>query len=80
MKTHTPLDGLPYYPEAKYLCVTRDPRDAFMSLPNPWGSQGILSLDEQRAWPNGRSVSSFRWRHKAHLARLDHVQLDRRAR
>ena len=38
IKTHTPLDGLPYYPEAKYLCVTRDPRDVFMSLLNHWGS------------------------------------------
>ena len=38
IKTHTPLDGLPYYSEAKYLCVTRDPRDVFMSLLNHWGS------------------------------------------
>ena len=34
IKTHTPLDGLPYYPEATYLCVGRDPRDAFMSMDN----------------------------------------------
>lgn len=38
IKTHTPLDGLPYFPEAKYLCVSRDPRDVFMSLLNHWGS------------------------------------------
>lgn len=38
IKTHTPLDGLPYYPDCKYLCVTRDPRDVFMSLLNHWGS------------------------------------------
>lgn len=38
IKTHTPLDGLPFYPEAKYLCVSRDPRDVFMSLLNHWGN------------------------------------------
>ena len=34
IKTHTPLDGLPYYPEADYLFCGRDPRDIFMSLLN----------------------------------------------
>ena len=34
IKTHTPLDGLPYYPEATYLYVGRDPRDVFMSMMN----------------------------------------------
>lgn len=38
IKTHTPLDGLPYYSQVKYLCVSRDPRDVFMSLLNHWGS------------------------------------------
>ena len=32
IKTHTPLDGLPWFPDATYLCVERDPRDIFMSL------------------------------------------------
>lgn len=32
IKTHTPLDGLPYYDQVKYICVGRDPRDAFISL------------------------------------------------
>jgi aryl sulfotransferase len=32
IKTHTPLDGLPYKKGATYLCVARDPRDAFMSM------------------------------------------------
>jgi aryl sulfotransferase len=31
IKTHTPLDGLPYWPEVTYLVVGRDGRDAFMS-------------------------------------------------
>ncbi len=34
IKTHTPLDGLPYFEQAKYICVGRDPRDAFLSLTN----------------------------------------------
>ncbi len=32
IKTHTPLDGLPYYEQMSYICVGRDPRDAFMSM------------------------------------------------
>lgn len=34
IKTHTPLDGLPYRPDATYLYVGRDPRDVFMSMIN----------------------------------------------
>jgi aryl sulfotransferase len=34
LKSHLPLDGLPYYPEVHYLIVGRDPRDVFMSLHN----------------------------------------------
>ena len=30
-KTHTPLDGLPYFPECSYLMVARDPRDVYCS-------------------------------------------------
>jgi hypothetical protein len=31
VKTHTPLDGLPYFPEASYVFCGRDPRDVFLS-------------------------------------------------
>src|SRR4051812_32156946 len=31
IKTHTPLDGLPYDDGVTYVCVGRDPRDAHMS-------------------------------------------------
>src|SRR5262245_15762663 len=31
VKTHTPLDGLPYFPEAFYVFCGRDPRDVFFS-------------------------------------------------
>ena len=32
IKTHTPLDGLPYYEEASYVFCGRDPRDVFLSM------------------------------------------------
>jgi len=38
IKTHLPLDGLPFFPNVKYIMVGRDPRDVFMSLLNHWGS------------------------------------------
>ena len=34
IKTHLPLDGLPFYPQVKYIVVGRDARDVFMSLYN----------------------------------------------
>jgi aryl sulfotransferase len=34
IKSHLPLDGLPYYPQVKYLIVGRDARDVFMSFLN----------------------------------------------
>jgi len=32
IKTHTPLDGLPYYDEVSYVFCGRDPRDVFLSM------------------------------------------------
>ena len=34
IKTHTPLDGIPFFEDATYLCCGRDPRDVFMSMLN----------------------------------------------
>lgn len=34
IKTHLPLDGLPFHPDLKYIVVGRDGRDVFMSLWN----------------------------------------------
>lgn len=34
IKTHTPLDGLPYDPGVTYIVCGRDPRDVFMSMQN----------------------------------------------
>jgi len=38
IKTHLPLDGLPYYPDVQYIVVARDARDVFMSLLNHWSN------------------------------------------
>ena len=38
MKTHLPLDGMRYEPGVKYLYVTRDGRDVFMSLWNHYSN------------------------------------------
>ncbi|MFT7221511.1 MAG: aryl sulfotransferase [Candidatus Azotimanducaceae bacterium] len=38
LKSHLPLDGLPYFPQVKYIVVARDPRDVFMSLLNHYGA------------------------------------------
>lgn len=34
IKTHTPLDGLPWSDSVRYICVGRDPRDVIFSLQN----------------------------------------------
>jgi aryl sulfotransferase len=34
LKTHTPFDGIPYFPECTYLAVFRDPRDVYFSQSN----------------------------------------------
>jgi aryl sulfotransferase len=38
VKTHLPLDSLRFFENVKYICVSRDPRDVFMSLLNHWGN------------------------------------------
>jgi len=37
IKTHTPADGVPWWPDVSYIVVLRDGRDAFMSLLNHMG-------------------------------------------
>jgi hypothetical protein len=34
IKSHTPLDGLPYDPRVTYVCIARDPRDVALSFCN----------------------------------------------
>ena len=38
IKSHLPLDGLPYYPQVKYIIVARDSRDVFMSWYNHYSN------------------------------------------
>lgn len=38
VKSHLPLDGLPFYRRVKYVVVGRDPRDVFMSMWNHYAS------------------------------------------
>jgi aryl sulfotransferase len=45
IKTHLPLDGLPFHDHVKYIVVGRDPRDVFMSLLNHWGSHTPLAYE-----------------------------------
>lgn len=46
IKTHTPLDGLPYFEDATYLYCGRDPRDVFMSMLNHLGNTNIEAIKE----------------------------------
>lgn len=44
IKTHLPLDGLPYNPALKYIYVARDARDVFMSLWNHYKNQTDMMM------------------------------------
>ena len=44
IKSHLPLDGLPYYPEVRYVIVARDARDVFMSLLNHYSSYTDIAM------------------------------------
>ena len=46
IKTHTPLDGIPFFSQCTYLNVYRDPRDVFFSSRNHAGNM----VDEQLAY------------------------------
>jgi len=42
VKTHTPLDALPYFPNATYLVCGRDPRDVFMSMQHHMSNLDVM--------------------------------------
>jgi aryl sulfotransferase len=44
IKTHTPLDGLPFDPRVTYVCVGRDPRDVGISTRNHEANQNMEAL------------------------------------
>ena len=45
MKSHLPLDGLPYFPQLRYIVVARDPRDVFMSFWNHYSNHADSLFD-----------------------------------
>ncbi|HEY9217975.1 MAG TPA: sulfotransferase domain-containing protein [Phenylobacterium sp.] len=49
IKTHTPLDGLPYFDNVTYLYCGRDPRDVFMSMQHHMGNLNGERLGMLRA-------------------------------
>ena len=46
IKSHLALDGLPYYENAHYLVVARDPRDVFMSFANHYGNYTEFAYEQ----------------------------------
>ena len=54
-KTHTPFDGIPYYPECTYLVIFRDPRDVFFSGINHRDNMTDQELANS-AFPNGENA------------------------
>jgi aryl sulfotransferase len=55
IKTHTPADGIPFFPDAKYVVVGRDGRDAFMSLCNHM--ERFKALDQLNARASADGVA-----------------------
>jgi aryl sulfotransferase len=53
IKTHTPLDGLPFDERVTYMCVGRDPRDAAISSINHLNNMDREVLVRARAWAVG---------------------------
>src|SRR3989440_9257959 len=53
IKTHTPLDGLPFDERVTYICVGRDPRDAAISSINHLNNMDREVLVRARAWAVG---------------------------
>ena len=53
IKTHLPLDGLPYFPQVKYVVIGRDPRDVFMSLWNHYSNyqDDFYTRLDELSWP-----------------------------
>ena len=51
IKTHLPLDGLPYDPDLKYVYVSRDGRDVFMSMWNHYGNYTDEMYDVLNSMP-----------------------------
>ena len=57
LKTHTPFDGIDYYPSSTYILVYRDPRDVYFSLRNHIEN---MNIDVQSEWLTNDVSESFR--------------------
>lgn len=55
IKTHTPIDGLPYDERVTYVCVGRDPRDVALSF-----EHHMANLDMDAFMPPGPPPSGWR--------------------
>lgn len=65
MKTHTPLDGIPFYPQCTYIAVFRDPRDAHLSMRNHILNQKNDVFDDKL---KGDASEGFRaWATEPHI-------------
>lgn len=49
IKTHTPIDGLPYFEEVSYVVCGRDPRDAFLSMMDNMRNASAATMASVRA-------------------------------
>lgn len=61
IKTHTPLDGLPFDDRVTYICVGRDPRDAAISWDNHVSNtnfEAIMEFRQAAAAADGRPEES----------------------
>ncbi len=52
IKTHLPLDGLPFFPQVKYIVVARDARDVAMSLWNHYSNYTDAIYESLNNAPN----------------------------
>lgn len=70
IKSHLPLDGLPYFPQVKYIIIARDARDVFMSFWNHYSNytddfyEEINSIADRVGDPLPRAVDDIHvaWR------------------
>ena len=57
IKTHTPINGINYYPASTYILVYRDPKDVYFSLCNHIEN---MNMDVQSEWLTDNQSVSFR--------------------
>lgn len=60
IKTHTPLDGIPYYPEVSYIFCGRDPRDAFLSFVDHLGNvspHAMADIKRRMGMPEDQEIA-----------------------